>query len=263
MWSSSVVINSREDICFLAMKEENGAGLFCLDKNGNEIVAEQILSGFNPSYSSELVMDNNNNIYFSVDDNLIKFGEGGLLKKQFTPEYASGYQGDAMAARLGQVYVSFDGNILFSANNGKYIQPNQYIPRIYAIDNNFSQIVWSKDNYQIFLGFNEEEAYYLRTDVRNYIGAINVSNGNNKWERLVRGGVSQVVSDSSNKIYFTRSALFGANLIFGYDSNSMPEDLEISIFYLYNQSSFYSPFISLSSGATFFSDTQRFYKIDI
>ncbi len=93
--------------------------------------------------------------------------------------------------------------------------------------------------------------------------AIDVSTGVKKWQRFVAGGVANIVSDSSNRIYFTRSALFGANLIYGYDSNNMPEDLESYIFYLHNENSYYNPFFSLINGAAIISDMQGVCNLNI
>jgi hypothetical protein len=67
-----------------------------------------------------------------------------------------------------------------------------------------------------------------------------------------------VASDSSNRIYFTRRSL-----IFGYDSNNMPEDLGNTLFYFASNNSYFGSIISIADKRVYFSDEQRVYYVDI
>jgi hypothetical protein len=87
-----------------------------------------------------------------------------------------------------------------------------------------------------------------------YLGAANIANGSMKWEREIYG-VNFVASDSSNKIYFSLP-----NGVSGYDSNNMPGSLDEKIFYA--SGSYCGNVVSIGDRKTFFSDTQRVYKIE-
>lgn len=162
---------------------------------------------------------------------------------------------------ISQTYLSFDGTLLLSLSNGRNVKLGETYPVLYAVDSNLSQILWFKDDYRGPLGFNENEFYYSKILAGSYpmiwyLGAANISNGETKWERTF-SGVNFVVSDSSNRIYFTK---IGG--IFGYDSNNMPEGMEDRMFYV-SPGSYYGDSISIGDNETFFSDTQRVYKIDV
>ncbi len=263
VFTRSIIIDSNEKIYFLATKEINGPSLISIDKNGLETElydTKEILEGLNPASFTELVIDDLDNIYFSINDFVIKYSGGEIIKKQFFPKYEETYSGsiDAIAV-INQLRVSFDGTLLLSLNNGRNVKLGETYPVLYAVDSNLSQILWFKDDYYGPIGFNEEEFYYSKILAGSYpmvwyLGAADISNGETKWERAVNG-VSFIISDSLNRIYFTK---IGG--IFGYDSNNMPENMEEKMFYV-SPGSYYGDSISIGNNKVFFSDTQRVYEI--
>jgi hypothetical protein len=265
VYTNSIVIDSEEKIYFLASKETRGPVLFSIDKNGLETGlydAQEILNGLNPSSFTELVIDDSNNIYFAINDFVIKYNSSGVVKKQLFPKYEQAYPGSTdKIAVINQVFISFSGTLLLSINNGRYISAGDMAPVLYALDSNLSQVLWFKNNYNGPIGFNEEEFYYTRVVIGSYpmityLGAASISDGSMKWERMA-SGVNFVISDSQNRIYFTKPSQ-----IFGYDSNNMPESLDTRLFYL-SSGVYYGNFISIGDKKTFFSDTQRVYIVDV
>jgi hypothetical protein len=146
-------------------------------------------------------------------------------------------------------------------NNGKYVSAGEILPVLYALDNNFSKVIWSKDNCTGPKGFNEEELYYGMSAIGTYpaiyyLGAASILTGETKWERRVYA-VNSVVSDPLNRIYFTNDSG-----VYGYNSNSMPESLDEKLFYV-SPGHYYGTVISIGDKRIYFSDTQRVYKVDI
>ncbi len=87
-----------------------------------------------------------------------------------------------------------------------------------------------------------------------YLGAADITDGKTKWERRF-SWVNFVTSDPANRIYFTASSA-----VLGYDSSNMPEDTNNRLFY-YSPGYYFGETISIGNQKTFFSDTQRVYRI--
>ena len=263
--TKSIIIDSRENVYFLASKEATGYALISIDKNGAERELnnlQEILNGSNPSSFSELVIDSSDNVYFSINDYVLKYSNGTTTKKQFLPTYEETCpESFEVMASIRQVNISFDGNVLVGINNGRYIRENEVYPVLYAMDSNLSQTLWSKNDYLGPIGFNEEEFYYTRTEIGAYpmiyyLGAANISNGQMKWERRL-SGVNFVVSDLSNRIYFTNNSG-----VIGYDSNNMPEDMGEKVFHV-SPGAYYGDIVSIGDKKTYFSNLQRVYRLDV
>jgi hypothetical protein len=256
----AIIIDSKENIYFLAYDMENKLNLTSIDKEGVEFKLYELRIQ-NP-LATELVIDDLDNIYFLMNDFVIKYSDGTVIEKQLFPRYEDTYSGSIdVTAIISHIGISFDGKTLFlTIDNGRLIKSNVSSPVLYAIDSSLSEVLWFKDDFSGPLGFNETELYYSRTIPEtslSYLGALDISDGSVIWER--RGEVFNfVASDSSNRIYFTRRSL-----IFGYDSNNMPEDLGNTLFYFASNNSYFGSIISIADKRVYFSDEQRVYYIDI
>jgi hypothetical protein len=263
VFTKSIIIDSEEKIYFLASKETMGPILISIDKNGletNLYDTQEILKGASPSFT-ELVIDDSNNIYFAVNDFVVKYNNGTIVTKQFFPKYENTYSGPInMIATINRLSVSFNGTVLLSLSNGKYVTVAEVSSVLYAVDNNLSQILWFKDGYSGPISFNDKEFYYLRVVVGSYVirylGAADILTGKMKWERTV-GNVNFVVSDPLNRIYF-----INPNGVSGYDSDNMPESLDNRLFHA-SPGSNYGIVASIGDKKMFFSDTQRVYEVDM
>jgi hypothetical protein len=261
IFTRAVIIDSKENICFLAYDMDNKLSLISINKEGIEAKLYELRIQ-NP-LATELVIDDLDNIYFSMNDFIVKYSNGEVTEKQFFPKYEKDYSGSKdMVAIISHIGISFDGKILLlNVQNGRFIKPHIAPPVLYAIDSNLSKILWSVDDYSGPLGFNKTEVYYSRilpesNMLISFLGAVNISDGSLIWERSAPV-TNFVVSDPSNRIYFTKGTE-----IFGYDSNNMPESMVDSLFYLVT--GFYcSDIISIGDKKIFFSNEQRVYEMEI
>jgi len=265
VFTVSIIIDSKDNIYFLAAKEGNSPSLISVDKNGLESELynnQEILKGLDPNSFTELVVDDLDNIYYSINDFVVRYKEGEIIKQQFFPRYEDTYSGptDVMAI-ISQIGLSFDGTILLSLSNGRIVKIPENYPVLYAVDNNLSKVLWFKDDCRGPIGLNEDEFYYSRIWAGSYpmvwyLGAADILSGDTKWERAIND-IDFVTSDFSNRIYFTKTSG-----IFGYDSNNMPESLEDRLFYL-TSDTYYGETMSIGNKKTFFSDIQRVYAIEV
>ncbi|MFA5729968.1 MAG: lamin tail domain-containing protein [Candidatus Paceibacterota bacterium] len=265
VFTKSIIIDSEENIYFLATKT-SGPVLISVDKNGIETELynnQEILKGADPDSFTELVVDDSNNIYFAINDFLVKYGNGTAIMQQFFPKYEETYSGSIdIKAIINRVNVSFDGTVvLLDLINGRKVSAGEEYPVLYAIDNNLSKVLWFKDDCRGPIGFNEEEFYYSKILAGSYpmvwyLGVADIVTGNTKWEKAIND-VNFVVSDPLNRIYFIKTV----GGVFGYDSNNMPEKMEDRLFYI-SPNKYYNEVVSIGKNNVFFSDTQRVYKID-
>jgi len=229
VYTKNIIIDSEGSIYFIASEELNNAILFAFD--GEEKTPIYTLGDLRSVNYPELIIDDGNNIFLSIDSSVFKFklGEGKIAERSFPVGYHVNYLGEQnKTSTAEQVHISFDGNILVNIYQGWCESNGSQIDVFYAMDNDLNNILWERREYGSVSSVGENEFYFtaLRRGPPNYwdVVAVDLSDGNIKWTKWWRGEgtfspLSFVASDSGGNVYLTQSTE-----VVGYNSSNILGD---------------------------------------
>jgi len=217
---SEIVIDSGKRL-YLLGSSGGTPSLFVLRDNQNTVGITTFGLGGNYDHFSNLVLDEQNNVYFLADTTLFKFTAGGKTGER-VPEivYDEGYEGDKdKSGHVTDLALSSQGMLLFNIFDGGYDKDGRAYNIFYALnkDDISSEPLWTKkDFYSGPIGINGEEFFMQANPPGSYgwyhlyLYGIDVLTGETKWAKHWQSNgspplsVSAITSDSNNNIYFTQ-----------------------------------------------------------
>ena len=254
VYTKNIIIDSEGRIYFIASESPNNAVLFAFDGE-TRVPVYPIGSLLNINYS-ELVLDENDNIFFSKENTVfkLKFGFGIIAEKTIPVLYDSSYTGEKdKTDATEQVYVAFDGTVLVNVLRGNCCyNVNRQLNVFYALKNDLSDIIWFKKEYGSVIGIGDGEFYMsmLRPGFWENM-AVSLVDGSIKWTKgPFFPQSSMVVSDSGSNIYFTQNFR-----VLGYDSQNIKDGVvsnDTVLFFSGAEQYCYTP-LSIGNGVMYIS----------
>ncbi|MFA5086561.1 MAG: lamin tail domain-containing protein [Candidatus Paceibacterota bacterium] len=252
VYTTHIAIDSRGRIYFVASEEPDNAAIFSFD--GNSIENKLQIGSLINFTVTELVIDDNDNVYFSKGDTIFRIDSfGGVIEKSFPVEIVSGYSGPR-TGRVDQIQIASDGTVLFNLAQGWCCYDVQStIDVFYAVSNDLSRVLWTKKEYGPVLGVNGDEVYVSLSYGSYKIKAVSLSDGSHRW---IKGPffppTSRVVSDSGGNIYFA----YNLNIL-GYDPSIIVEESPSAILSFSDSQPFGYAFPSIGNNVMYLVQNNR------
>ena len=252
IYTTHIAIDSKGKIYFVASEEPDNAAIFSFD--GNSIEKKLEIGSLLNFSVTELVIDDNDNVYFSKGDTIFRIDSAGSTKeKVFLVEIVSGYSG-LYTGRVDQVHIAPGGTVLFNLAQGWCCYDVQStIDVFYSVSNDLEELIWKRKEYGPVLGVNGEEVYVSQSFGSYKVKAVSLSDGAHRW---IKGPffppTSRIVSDSGGNIYFA----YNLN-IFGYDLDVLIDESPSSIFSFSDSQSFNYAFPSIGNNTMYMVQNNR------
>jgi hypothetical protein len=224
---------------------------------------------------SNIVIDQDDNVYFFADNTLFKFnGMSKIGERIIDVTYDEEYMGERnKTAKITDLSLSLSGVLLFNASESKYDKEGKYHYVLYGLDkdNILSDFLWSIDDiYYGAIGINGEEFFVQNNPPGGsswyhlYLYSFNVLTGKENWNKhwSCDGSsidrASFILSDNNNNIYFNQGGE-----VLGFNSKEILDDKPENdrIFSVAGISSSSSVSVSLSGGSMYFTDGKIIKKI--
>ena len=243
------------------------------DNKDNTITKQNIydisasLGGESIVDSSEIIFDNQGNLYFGAHDTLFGFNSAGqkILEKKIEVAFADDYQKSGNESTFIKE-LSLSGEILLFNAMGGYCQLDGGCRnRLYAFNkNNFEAPLWVKTIGNL-LGASSAEAYYKErvptwTATVVILHALGLEDGAEKWNKSSGGAsdISAITIDNENRIYLSHGSMAYGFIPSQIVDGSWESGQVFSSYNMYN-GNVYPPSIGL--GAMYFQYGSKIYKI--
>jgi len=191
-----------------------------------------ILNGetiYDDNDNSEIVFDEQDNLYFAIKDMLLGFNANGqkILEKKIGPVFSPDYViNNDETVTLKEIIYS-NNILLVNAERGYCNKERGCRNYLYAFNiNNMETPLWAK-TIDVLLGASSEEAYFkLRlptyTSSVVYLYACSLLTGEQKWIKSAGGlDMSMVTIDNQKHLYLS----LGDGSIYGVDTAQATDEL--------------------------------------
>jgi len=230
----SIVKDYLDRIYFVAKNNDNYS-LYTLEDSYSKATFSSIYE--NIYGGSNLVVDKNNNVYFSKLNTLIKVNYYLSQKEEmvFEVDYSEDYLGEKdKKANISKIIIADDGRVLVSIQD-QFCDNNRCHMVLNLVSEDIKNIIWSKEDYNNPLAVGNNELYLWRNVsppdniwMRFSLSGVDLNSGEIVWEKRWASDISishidYLVTNNEGKIYFIQGNSFK-----GYDSHSIssvkPED---------------------------------------
>jgi hypothetical protein len=234
--SSSISKDSFDKIYFVAKNNDNYS-LYALEDNYSNAVFNNIYNIGDVYGGSNLVIDKNNNVYFSKNNILVKINYYSSLSEEKTieVEYSEDYLGEKdKKTYISKIILSEDGRALVSSQN-QFCDNNFCHRALNLISEDIKDIIWTKQDYGEPLAVGNEEFYLWQNTspwdscwYKFNLYGVSLDSGEFTWTKEWASDISishidYLVTNKEGRVYFIQGNNFK-----GYDLHNItsikPED---------------------------------------
>lgn len=272
LFRSETILDSNKKIYIIS---RDNPSLVIIEDEGDKAKINYRDLGRSYDTFSNIVIDQDDNVYFFADNTLFKFNGMSKIEERIVDVvYDEEYVGEKdKTTKITDLSLSLSGVLLFNASQSKYDKEGKYHYVLYGLDkdNISSDFLWSIDDiYYGAIGINGEEFFVQNIPSGGsswyhlYLYSFDVLTGKENWKKhwSCDGSpvdrTSFVVSDNNDNIYFNQGGE-----VLGFNSKEIldnkPENDRIFSVAGINSSSSVS--VSLGSGAMYFTDGRVIKKI--
>ena len=236
-----LVIDPNKKLYFLG-----GSSFFVLTDKQNTVEVTFFDLGKSYTYFSNLVLDDQGNLYFFADTTLFKFNSSGKIgERVFEIVYDEGYEGEKnKTGHVNTLSLSSQGTLLFNIVEGGYNKEGKAYNIFYALNkDNMAESFWQRtDLCADPIGISGNQFFmqcYSFGDYANYVlrlYGINIQTGETMWLKYWFNNstphlsVSAITSDINGNIYFVDEGIIKAYNLSHISDEKPDNDIVFSSF---------------------------------
>ncbi|MFA5755205.1 MAG: hypothetical protein WC909_02480, partial [Candidatus Paceibacterota bacterium] len=234
--NDNFAIDSMGRIYFITHSSSNYT-IYAIEDNFYEPVIRTVYNFLPQENSSNLVIDNKDNLYFSIGNRLLKTNiSGNTSEKIIDVEYHDDYLEEKdKIAWIREINITPDDKILINIDRQYFDENNKSYGSMILLSENMNDIIWKKISNAVVLNIDANQIYLWKNDsisdtafMTFCLYGLNVEDGSVLWRKKWSSNISmrhvnQLITDNNGNVYFSRGSSF-----MGYNTNNItsekPED---------------------------------------
>ena len=250
----SIAVDSQERIYFISDSK-----IYFLEDKNNEASYEIINEFDNFEISAPIVVDSNDNIYFSNGDVLFKakYDLGIIGQKSIEPIYDDEYPGEKNKRTIiEQIKLTNNDRILLKVRNHYYNKDSREITMNSLLSSIDGEIIWTKDSYSGIEAIIDDQFFTWDNSQYSLYG-ISIETGEILWnKKFLNYDFFYLIADYNKNVYLIRYSSLE-----GYNIDSITNDAPDNGLILKALIGERSPYFSIGESGIYFSCYKKFKSL--